>query len=309
MSSRVALITDSTCSLPASLIKKYQIIQTPIEITIDGKTFLDPCNSGQSLKLFSSGGLSKKHEVTTAPPTIDQFEASIDQAVQRGAQVILVQTINRNQGDTYNNANVAVSNYRRKLDKDSKVIIRAMDSRTVTAGQALMAVETLRKIGSGQDSNEVKRYMDNFSSNIHTFALPKEPLLAFERARKRNEKAVGWTQVFVADTLGIHPIMCIVNDSSYLAAKAFGYKKAAKQLFNHIGNRIEKGLLSPYVTINYAGDLNDLELLEGYAQLQFLAESRKVKIIPSVMSIAGGIYTSVGAISIAIATQEHEWEG
>lgn len=310
MASDIAVITDSSCSLPTSVLRKYQITQVPLEISIDGGSLIDPCDEAKRLKIFSSGNLSKKHKVTTSPPSPEVFEAAIIRALKAGKKTVVIQTVNRTQGETYNNANVAASAVRRKLgDKQHEIAIRVMDSRTVFAGQGLMVAETIRRMLSGQDSSEVRRSMDKLSSNIHTFVLPKEPMLALKRAQKRNEKAVGWTQVFIANTLGIHPILCIVNDSSYLAAKSFGFEKSAKQLFNHAAQQIESGLLCPLLAIDYAGPLRILKELPGYSELKATAEAHKIQIIPSVMSIAGGIYTSVGSISLAFASEPHEWMG
>ena len=310
MAKKISVIIDSSCSLPTNLIKKYQIKQVPLKVFIDGKELVDPCDAVKTLNLFKSGKLSKKHEVTTAPPSPEDFEAAISESLEAGSKMVVVQTVNRAQGETYNNANVAVSSIRRKLgDKFNEASIRVMDSRTVFAGQGLMVSETIRRILSGQDPSEVRRLMDNLSSNIHTFVLPKEPLLALERAQKRNEKAVGWAQVFIAKALGIHPILCIVNDSSYLAAKAFGFQKSAKQLFNHASNQIKKGLSSPFVVINYGGTMQELKSLPGFSELKQMADNHKVQLVPSVMSLAGGIYTTVGSLSVALACDPHDWEG
>ena len=310
MARKMSVIIDSSCSLPTNLINKYHIKRVPLRVSIDGEELVDPCDAAQTLTLFKSGKLSKKHVVTTSPPSPEDFENAITESIEEGSKMVVIQTVNRAQGETYNNANVAVSSIRRKLgDKHREAAIRVMDSRTVFAGQGLMVSETIRRILSGQDPSEVRRLMDNLSSKIHTFVLPREPLLALERAQKRNEKAVGWTQVVVAKALGIHPILCIVNDSSYLAAKGFGFQKSAKQLFNHAKKQIEKGLSCPFVVINYAGSMQELKSLPGFDELKQCADEHKVQLVPSVMSIAGGIYTTVGSLTLALACEPHDWEG
>ncbi len=311
MTSETAVIIDSSCSLPAGLINKYDIQQVPLHINIDGKHFVDPCEKQKTLALFGSGRLSKKHHIETEPPSPEDFERQIMHAIEAGKKSIVIQTVNRKQGDTYQNANIAAANIRNKLGLLAKdVVIRVMDSRTVFAGQGLMATETIRRILHGENPNAVRRSMDSLSSKIHTYVLPKSPLLAQERASKRNEKAVSWTQVLIANTLGIHPILCIANDSSYLAAKPIGFNKSAKQLFAHTMKNIEHGLLSPVLAVNYGGPLEHLHDIPGYTDMEDFAKEHGVKILKSVMSIAGGIYTSVGSISIAYASDAPQnWRG
>lgn len=308
--SQLSILTDSSCSLPPKVLQKYHIKRVPITINIDGSSMPDPCDDKQTLEIFSSGKLKRKHKVSTEAPSIATFEDEIYQSIDSGNKNIIVQTVNRVQGETYNNANAAASNVRRKLNgHDRDISIRVMDSRTVFAGQGLLISETIRRMLSEANQAEVRRKMDNLSANIHTYVLPREPLTALERAQKRNEKAVGWTQVFIANSLGIHPILCIVNDSSYVAAKPFGFEKSAQQIFRHAQKKIEKGLLSPLITITYGGPISDLKQLPGYQELERTAKAHDVQLIPSVMSIAGGIYTSVGSLSLAIACEGEAWEG
>jgi len=310
MAAKLAVITDSSCSLPPKLIEKYKIKQVPLKIIVDGERQSDPCRAEKTLELFKSGNLSKKHEVTTEAPSPEDFEAAIMSAIESGSKNVVVQTVNRTQGETYSHANMAASAVRRKLSSEQEnFVIRVMDSRTVFAGQAVMIAETIRRILAGQDANEVRRSMDHLSEHIHTYILPKDPLLALKRAQKRNEKAVGWAKVFVASALGIHPILCNVNDTSFLAAKAFGFDKSVQQLFKHARVNIEKGLMSPLLGINYGGPISELKQLPGYAELKQTADAHKVQLVPSVMSMAGGIYTSVGSLSLAMACETGDWAG
>lgn len=306
----MAVIVDSACNLPPSVLQKYKINRVPLSYFVDGQMALDPCDDKATLALFSSGRLKRKHDVTTKPPTPEDFARCIARRIKEGNRNIVVQTVNRMQGDTYNNANMGASLVKKKLGDKAEINIRVMDSRTVFVGQGLMVAETVRRMQSGQDPARVRRELNELSTKIHSFVLPKSPLVAFERARTRNEKAVGWGQAFVADTLGVHPILCIVNDSSYLAAKVFGFNNSAKQLFAHTCKLIETGkLLSPFITINYGGSLSELKAIPGYNVLEETAVKNKYRLTPSVMSVAGGIYTSVGSISLAVATEPHEWQG
>lgn len=307
--SKIAVVVDSACNLPDQVLNKYQITRVPLYYTLDGQQYVDPCDDAECLRIFSSGNLSRKHEVTTKPPTPADFQRQIVRKLKEGYKTVLVQTVNRMQGDTYKHANMAASAVQKKLGERTDIAVRVMDSRTVFAGQALMVVETVRRMLSGQEAHKVKRALDRLSENIHSFVIPKEPLAAFERAQKRNEKAVGWGQALVADLLNIHPTLCIVNDSSYLANKSLGFKKTANQLFNHAKEKIRQGLQCPFVIINYAGSVDELKALPGYADLQETAKQHKVTLIPGVMSLAGGIYTSVGSLSLAMATEPHDWEG
>lgn len=304
---KTAIIVDSACSLPKALRDKYDVSFVPLSYSIDEDRFIDECSEENAEAMFESGSLSRKHEVNTQAPTPEDFELAIINKIRDGYQRVIVQTVNRTQGDTYENANSGLVRAKKQLDGRSNIILRVMDSRTVFAGQGLMAIETIRRLLRTKDESSVRRQMDVISEKIHTFILPKEPLVALERSRERNENSVGWAQALVATKLGIHPIICNANDTSAAVTKVWGFKNAAHVLFAHIITRMDVSLVCPIITINYCGPIEELKALPGYAELSLAAKRNKVMLVPSVASIASGVYASVGSLSIAIATDEHEW--
>ncbi len=219
---------------------------------------------------------------------------------------MIVQTLNRTQGETYKNANTAVSNVKRTL-QDKSVNVRVMDSRTVFAGQGLMAIETVRRLMKEKSEDIARRKMDVLSEKIHTFVIPKDLILARARSVKRGEHNISKTAAYVANTLGLHAVVCNMNDSSYKAATIRGFEKAAKALFDHARSRIAAGLYSPIIIVNYAGSLDVLRSLPGYRELEQAAKAKKIMLIPSVASIICAVYASPGSISLALATEPHEW--
>lgn len=285
---------------------KNTILALCLAYGIDGDVFIDSSNEDDALALFESGSLARKHKVTTSAPSAKLFEKAILKKAAEGFERIIVQTVNRTQGETYANANEGATAAEAAL-VGQDVIVRVMDSRTVFAGQALMAAETIRRMLKSDDETLVRRSMDKLSEKIHTYILPKEPLVALERARERNEKSVSWTQAMLATKLGIHPVICNVNDASSSVANVWGFKKAARQLFEYVGSCIEQGTRCPIVVVNYCGPLDELKKLPGFSELAQKAKQHKMTLIFSVASVASGIYASVGSLSVAVATDAQSW--
>jgi len=303
-----AIIVDSACSLPKTVCDKYNIAFAPLAFNVGGKTTIDQCNDNNALKLFASNQFSRKYKVFTTAPTVKDFERAIAKKLKQGYKQVIVQTVNRTQGDTYVNANAAVARLSEHI-AGKGISLKVMDSRTVFAGQGLMAIETIRRLAQESNYDKTRRKMNKLSEKIHTFIIPKSPLIALERSRERNENNVGWGQAMLANTLGIHPIICNANDSSQAVGKVWGFEKAVSILFDHTRSRIDAGLYSPIVTISYAGPLSTLQALPGFTTLHQHAAKKKVRLVCSVASLAAGIYTSVGSLSLAMATDEHQWTG
>lgn len=76
--SKMAVIVDSACNLPDSVLTKYNITRVPLSYTIDGDTADDPCSDKASLSLFQSGRLARKHAVSTSPPSVEDFQRYIE---------------------------------------------------------------------------------------------------------------------------------------------------------------------------------------------------------------------------------------
>ncbi|MEX1034160.1 MAG: DegV family protein [Cellvibrionaceae bacterium] len=301
-----AIIADSACCLPNSVSQKYKISYVPVAYTVNGARHTDPMKDDEVVSLFASGVFGKKNDVETVAPSVESFEKAIRKKMAEGYKQVIVQTVNRTQGETYQNANSAVSNIKRDL-QDRSITVRVMDSRTVFAGQGLMAIETVRRLMKETSEDIARRKMDVLSEKIHTFIIPKDIKLARSRGAKRGEHNISKSKAFLASALGIHPLICNMNDSSYVPATVRGFNNAVKALFDHARSRIDAGLYSPIITVNYAGPMDVLKAMPGYADLEQAAKAKKIMLIPSVASIACGVYASPGSISLALATEPHEW--
>lgn len=306
---RVAVVVDSVCALPPQFMRDFHIHHVPITIDINGESFADPCDETVALEHFASGVLTRKHQVTTEAPSIETFQRLLWQLIDEGYQYIWIQTVNRMQGLTYDHANAAAAAVTRRMEGQRKAVIRVMDSRTVFAGQALLAAETVRRMQTDEDPVAMRRELDKLSNHVHTYVVPRSPLVALERSKTRGERGVKWSQALVANALGIHPILCVVNDSSHQADKIRGFDKAADAVFKHVANLVSEGqLLAPIVTANYSGQMTEMRALPGFAELAAACKAANVQFIANVASLSGGIYGSVGSLMVGVAAEPHEWQ-
>ncbi|WLD57341.1 DegV family protein [Salinispirillum sp. LH 10-3-1] len=306
---QVAVVVDSVCALPPQFMRDFHIHHVPITININGSQFPDPCDDRVALEHFESGVLTRKNQVSTEAPSVETFQRLLWQLIDEGYQYIWIQTVNRMQGLTYDHANEAAASVTRRMTAQRKAVIRVMDSRTVFAGQALLAAETVRRMQTNEDPVAMRRELDKLSNNVHTYVVPRSPLVALERSKTRGERGVKWSQALVANTLGIHPILCVVNDGSHQADKIRGFEKAAQAVFGHVSTLVSEGrLLAPIVTANYSGKLEELRSLKGFAELKAACAREGVQFISNVASLSGGIYGSVGSLMVAAAAEPHEWQ-
>ncbi|GAB4574651.1 MAG: DegV family protein [Anaerolineae bacterium] len=136
---RVALLTDSTCDLPAEMIARYDIRVIPAYVIWDGEQLRDGVDITPSefyRRLSSAASLP-----TTAAPTPDDFLRAFEEARNDGAEELVVITVSRAMSGTYQ----AAVNAAGQCDLPVHVI----DARgsTMTIGWQVIAATRAREAG------------------------------------------------------------------------------------------------------------------------------------------------------------------
>lgn len=120
MTNQVAIITDSTNDLPADLREKYQIRVVPLTIVWGDKQYLDGIEITPE-EFYDRLGNIPFHP-TTSQPTPQDFKDAYEEALNAGANEILVITISGAMSGTIESARAAAANFRapvRVLDSKS----------------------------------------------------------------------------------------------------------------------------------------------------------------------------------------------
>jgi fatty acid-binding protein DegV len=78
-----------------------------------------------------------------------------------------------------------------------------------------------------------------------------------------------------------------------------------QKVFEHAGNRIRAGLLTPTLCLSYGGELGEMRALPGYARLREVAADHNVDVYESVMSLTGMVNVGKGALVVGFAAEPH----
>lgn len=87
----IALVTDSTCDIPAQWVEQYQIGVVPMTIIFGSETYLDRVE--MTAEQFYARLPNEKHHPTTSQPTPRMFLEAYRKAAANGAQQVLAITI------------------------------------------------------------------------------------------------------------------------------------------------------------------------------------------------------------------------
>ena len=193
----IAIITDTDSSLPLDLAKQYNIVQIPITIQFGEESYRDVFdidNAAVFSRIDREGRLPR-----TAAPSPGNFVEAYKSALASGAEQILCLTISSEMSAVYAAARAAAEMF---TDKTIKVV----DSRTVSYGEGLMAIEAARAIADGASMDEAVAAAENLRDRTHLFAA-LSTLKYLAMSGRVGQVAAGF-----ASLLEVKPILTLRNE-------------------------------------------------------------------------------------------------
>ncbi|WP_320824501.1 DegV family protein [Reinekea sp.] len=308
----IVLIVDAACDLPKDFLDKRGIQLLPISIKVDEQIYIDDKDNHRLQAFYRQNLLTLKHEAESTPYSSGEIHQLVMRDIVPHYDFGLIQTVSQKRSAIHANcieaqALVQKSCRQNKARGDTKraFSMRVMNSGTLFTGQGVLAAFTSDLIAANRSKHDILRLAEAFKRKIYGFVIPPDVAYIRERARKRGETSLSALGAFVAKSLSIKPIIQAKNDATNPIAKVRGFDQAVNRLFDYGVNRIKLGLLSPYVVVSIAGDIADLKKFAGFLELKAVAKLHKVEIISCVMGLTSGLNVGPGAVSLALAAEDH----
>jgi DegV family protein with EDD domain len=214
MSSRFAIVTDSTADLgPLAQANDIQVV--PLTIRFGNQEFRDGVD-------LSSAEFYEKLKTSPQPPITAQpapaaFVETYRTLLDGGAERILSLHISAALSGTYNAASIAAATV------DSRRI-SVVDTRSVSAGLAMLAIDARRRFNAGADFDEVEAAVRADIPHIELFATI--PNLTFLARGGR----IGGLRGMVGNVLKIVPILTLKDGEVTEHAKVRTFARAVDLL-------------------------------------------------------------------------------
>ena len=141
MANRIALITDSTCDIPAEWVSQYDITVIPLTIVWGDEQYLDGVDL--PAEEFYRRLLIDPQHPTTSQPAPSSFLAAYRQAAEKGAEEIIVITISSAMSGTIESA--------RRAAEESPIPVHIMDGKTNSMGLGWQVIAAARVRENGGD--------------------------------------------------------------------------------------------------------------------------------------------------------------
>ena len=278
----IGIITDSTCDLPADLIKEYNIQMVPIVIQVGRKSYLDKVEIKP--KDFSHLLQTSKEKLSTSQPSPALFKKAYDEAILRYKSIISLHISEKLSG-TIQGARMGC--------KDAKYSnkIHLIDSKTSSVALGLLVYETAQLIKNGFELEEIIDRLRRAIENTRIFiAIPTLKYLI--RSGRLNK-----TKGFVGTLLNLKPVLTIDSQGCITeAAKVIGQNKVIRKTLD-LAIKYAKNIKNPRFGIAHVAVP---QLAQWYSnEIRNYFNSSEIMIAEA--SPALSLHIGIGGIAIAVS--------
>lgn len=219
----LAIVTDSTCDLPAETCQQYGIHTVPLSVLFGGQTYRDGLDI-QVPQLFE--GVKQGQKIpTTSQPSPVSFAETYHRALQHADQVLSIHISGQLSG-TVGSARLAAQEFGER--------VRVFDGQSATAGTGLQVLRAAQRAREGRSAEEIVTELEAL--------LPLSEIrftvdtLDYLRINGR----IGGGAALLGGLLNIKPILVVKHGRVESGGRVRGGKKAIADITEHILSYTQK---------------------------------------------------------------------
>jgi len=231
---KVAIVTDSTASIPEELIKEYGIQRVPLLLHMDGKTYKDRIDVKTPDELFQLMKKSSKFPTTSTPPPGEYAE--VYRQLSRKVDNILAVTISSELSASFKSAIQAREMLKSELPD---INMQVFDSRTSVGALGLMVLAAARAAASGQDMEAVVNVAEDIRAKVDMLCVFDTLSYLVRSGRLSKAKGLAGSMISMKPISGISTSL----GRPLVVARPRTKKKALQVLLEMVTQRV--GTTSP----------------------------------------------------------------
>jgi len=218
--SGVAIITDSTSDLPAEVCERYGITKVPLNVTIDGRTWLDGAMSQEE---FFDRMRTARSLPTTSQPAVGSFVDVYGEALKRASHVISIH-ISSDLSGTIASAHAAAERFSGRVS--------VFDSRNLSWGLGFQVIEAAKSALGGLSPDAVLQRVAEVRDRVQMIV----GLDSLENLVKGGR--VGKVSGFVGSMLNLKVTLTVRDGVFEPVARTRGTKAALAHTLAWVGERM-----------------------------------------------------------------------
>jgi DegV family protein with EDD domain len=279
MSHKIALITDSTCDIPAEWVRQYDITIIPMTIIWGNEQYLDGIDL--TAEAFYQRLLSDSGHPTTSQPAPSVFLEAYRQVVQNGAEEIVVFTISGAMSGTIESARIAAG--------EISIPVHIIDSQSNSMGLGWQVMAAARARENGGDPQT----MLHAAKQAHDKMIYYISLDTIEYLSRGGR--IGSATNFLNSLLKIKPLIFVNQETGTVGASIPSRSRSAaidglyKQFFRFIDTK------SPmHITVLHNAALEEAQTLAERVRQEFSPRELFISIVSPTL----GVHTGPRAIAL-----------
>ena len=279
MTSRIAVVADSSCDLPAQLRERHSIHIVPLIVRFGEEVYNDGELSGDAFwKLAESRGVQPK----TSQPPVGQFEEVFSSLVSQGCHVLCLVVTSKHSG-TYNSAYAAAQSFPGH--------VTVFDSGAFSLCHGYQAIVAARAAAEGRTLQDILALLEGIRSRTRIFMCLDT--IEYLRRGGRADQVIPAVEK-VMRVLHIKPLLDLREGQLQLLGAARSYEKALERLRQETAQHAPPEMLFALHTHRGDAIVEFAHQLAG--RLGFPAEKVMVGEVGAVLSCHAGPGATAAAI-------------
>lgn len=278
---KIAILTDSTCDLPAEIVARYDIEVIPLHIQMGAQAFLDGVNI--SKEAFYARLPDYDPSPTTAAPGPQVFLDRFASLAKRGYQAVLALHISESLSATVNSARTAAREF-------TRLPVTVLDSGQLSMGLGFLVERAAQMAQAGADLPDIVHQVQQMMPRTYVFAALDT--LEYLRRSGRMHVAVS----LLGELLRIKPLLTM-NQGQPQVHRARTRRGAHARLFSWL----EAAAPLEKLAVLHAGVQAEAEALREKARA-FWPESGDVPVLQITPIL--GAHLGIGALGFACVTEK-----
>lgn len=304
---RVRLLLDATCDIPAVLIKESRTRIAPVEVRQGDDWRLTAREPGLIQTLLS---LPNEGRACRMPdPAV--FRALFEDDLIFKADRVLGMTqgsgfapMHQQLSDSFYGILSEYRAIRQDRGVGGSFSARILDTRTLAAGQGLLAWHALELIRIDTPFEELRGVLDNLAAQVRCWIVTEQPRTLFSPWVEGGPALVQGGAARITSWRGKCPLVRLQDNGSEVAMWERNYPAAIEAVIGRAIAAINSGLSMPFVAVSFAGDPTELKENKAFKRLRVRAREQDVELMLSLMSAPLGVALGSGALSVAWAADE-----
>ncbi len=279
MAHRIALVTDSTCDIPAGWIEQYKITVVPLTIIFDSQAYLDGVEmpAVEFYQRLSEG----THRPSTSQPAPAAFLNAYRQAAEGGAEQILVITISSAMSGTIESARCAAQEF--------GLPVHVMDGKNNSMGLGWQVIAAARARESGGELEAMQAAARQVQEDM-VYYISLDTIEYLSRGGRISEAAR-----FLNSILHIKPLIYVRPETGMVGASfpSRSRKSALEDLYKEFFKHINPAR-PLHITVLHNAALPEAQALAERVQREYAPKEMFISIVSPVL----GVHTGPRAIAL-----------